>query len=204
MHTRLGYLTALAAAALLMPAALASPLLNQVRNGSFEDWDAGAVPVSWTLEIGTISPSPLSTDGATSVQLRAKPNEVGNHLSIIAQAIPQNFPPAGTEDLPIVPGLFYELSFDAAGVYSGKGSGMATVTWAGALGHVLRVDTVVVPDEPEAVFHGYSAHLQAPVDATLPDAATSATVRFVVDGQSSDEKVNLWVDKVQFGLSTPV
>lgn len=195
----------LVAALLLAAPALASPVYDQLRSGSFESWSAGinglgqptAVPENWTVEIGTVQPSALATDGSSSAQLRALPDTLGGHTSVLAQTIPQS-----STDAPIVPGAWYDLSFDAQGLYhGGKGTGQATVTWTGALGHVLRVDTLAVPEG--AGFQTYTAHLQAPVDALVGDAATSATIRFTVVGQSSDTDVNLWVDDAHFGPGSP-
>lgn len=184
------------AAALLAPVAFAAPIYEQTQNRSFEDWEVATAPDAWTLEVGELTRSAFATDGEWAVQLRAKPNEVGGHFSQLAQTFPQS-----ETDLPIVPGAFYEFSFDAAGIYSGKGNGNATVTWIGALGHVLRVDTVIVPEATG--YESFTARLQAPVDVLVGDAATSAVLRFLVDGQSSDNSVNLWVDDVQFGLGSP-
>lgn len=189
-------LIAIVAVALLAPVAFAAPVYEQTQNRSFEDWSTETAPDAWTLEVGEVLQSSFATDGESAVQLRAKPNEVGGHFSILSQTYPQS-----ESDLPIVPGAFYELSFDAAGVYSGKGNGNATVTWIGALGNVLRVDTVVVPEATE--YASFTARLQAPVDVFVGDAATSAVLRFLVDGKSSDSGVNLWVDNVQFGIGSP-
>lgn len=200
-------LAATLAASLLLPVVSALPFIDQVTNGGLESWDAtNTVPDAWRVEVGQAARSGFATEGASAAQLRAKPNDLGSHLSIIAQDIPNNQLPGGTprgpEDLPILPGQFYEFAFDAAGVYNGKGNGNATVTWIGALGNVLRVDTIVIPQSTG--YASFEEHLQAPLDPLVPDAALSATIRFVVDGQSSDDKVNLWVDAVSFGLSTPV
>lgn len=188
-------LAALFVSLLLTAPALAAPVKDEIRNGSFERWTLG-VPDAWTLEVGTVEPSSFTTENATAVQLRAKPNLLGGHLSVLAQTVPH-----GDLDTVLVPGAYYELSFDAAGIYSGKGNGRATVTWTGALGNVLRVDAIEIPDSTE--YAHFDARLQAPVDPFLPDVAGSATIRFMVDGQSSDNSVNLWVDAVSFGLSTP-
>jgi len=195
---RFAALAVLTASFLLPGPAAATPLLDQQQNGSFEDWNATCtVPTAWTVEVGTVTCSALATDGARSAQLRAMPDEFGNHVSVLAQAIP----PAGDDSsLPILPGLFYELQFDVIGGYNGKGNGSATLTWVGVLGHVLRVDTFEIP---EAFVH-FEQHYQAPIDPLVPDAATSVVLRFKVDGQSSDDKVNLWVDNVHFGLSGPM
>lgn len=182
--------------ALLAPAALASPVLDQLRNGDLESWSAPYAPEGWTVVVGNVTRSAFATEGGFSAQLRAKPNELGGHFSVMRQAIPQS----GT-DLPIMPGAFYDLSFDAAGVYNGKGNGHATITWLGVTGKVLRVDTIVVPDG--VGYASYTARLQAPIDVLGGDAATSALVAFVVDGQSSDSGVNLWVDDVAFGPGSP-
>lgn len=195
----------LALGLLVAPAALASPFHDQLKNGSFESGSTGVnglgvstyVPDHWAVEVGTVQASALATDGNVSAQLRALPNELGGHFSVLAQTIPET-----STDAPIVPGAWYDLSFEAQGLYhGGKGHGNATVTWTGALGHTLRVDTVVVPEG--AGFRTYTAHLQAPIDPIAGDAATSATVRFLVDGQSSDTDVNLWVDNAHFGPGSP-
>lgn len=192
-------LLALAVAALAVtPFALAAPLNDQLRNGSFEEWAPNAnAPANWTLEQGTVSASASATDGAVSAQLRAKPNSVGGHYSILAQSIPQS-----SNDLPILPGLWYDLSFDAKAEYKDvKGVGRANVTWIGALGNTLRVDSVDVLQN--ATFATYTRHLQAPIDPSFPDAALSVVLRFRVDGFSSDNDVNLWVDNAHFGLGQP-
>lgn len=72
----------------------------------------------------------------------------------------------------------------------------------GGLPRELRVDTIPVPET--TTFTSYAAHLQAPIDPVTGDAATSATIRFYVDGISSDVDVNLFVDNAHFGLGTPV
>jgi hypothetical protein len=192
-------------AALALPAALAAPVYDQLHNGSFEKYSQGqnsqGVPTalfdSWTLEVGVANASSLATDGHVSAELRALPNQLGGHYSILAQTIPQS-----STDAPIVPGAFYDLSFDALGSYhGGKGVGHANVMWIGSRGEVLRVDTIDVPEG--TAFASYSAHLQAPIDPVQGDAATSATIRFRVDGFSSDTDVDLWVDNAHFGLGTP-
>jgi len=192
---------ALLATVLLLPGpANALTLFDQQENGSFEDWNATCtMPDAWTVEIGDVVCSAFATEGASAAQLRAKPNLVGSHLSVLAQTIPQG---NDATDLPIVPGIFYELRFDAAGIYNGKGNGNATLTWVGFLGNTLRVDTVVVPESTG--YAHFEQQFQAPIDPLIPDAATSVLLRFLVDGQSSDDKVNLWVDDVHFGPSGPV
>lgn len=185
------------ALALLLPLVAAAPPVNQVENASFEDWTDAGAPEAWTIEVGDVRRSAFAADGDAAVQLRAKPNEIGGHDSIVAQTLPQS-----ETDAPIVPGATYALTFQAAGIYNGKGDGYATVTWIGALGNVLRVDRVDVPDATG--YAGFDARFQAPVSATPVDAATTAVVRFLVTGQSSDDKVNLWVDDVAFGPMTPV
>lgn len=40
-------------------------------------------------------------------------------------------------------------------------------------------------------------------DPSFPDAALSVVLRFRVDGFSSDNDVNLWVDNAHFGLGQP-
>ncbi|HUR68704.1 MAG TPA: hypothetical protein VM370_05610 [Candidatus Thermoplasmatota archaeon] len=187
---------ALATLVLVAPVAFAAPLLNQVQNGTLESWSSPWSPDAWTVEIGNVTKSTTAAEGNFSAQLRAKPNALGGHYSILAQTIPQS----GT-DLPIVPGAFYDLSFDAMGIYSGKGVGRANVTWTGPNG-VLRIDVIDIPET--TTFASHTAHLQAPIDALTANAATSATLRFRVDGQSSDQGVNLWVDNVKFGLGSPV
>jgi len=189
----------------LVPAATAATLNDQLKDGGFESWSVGVnpqgsptqIPAGWSVEVGSVVASTLRTEGNLSAQLRAMPNGLGGHYSILAQTIPQS-----STDLPIVPGAFYDLSFDAFGAYhGGKGFGNASVTWTGALGHKLRVDTIVIPEG--TAFASYTAHLQAPIDPIAGDAATSATVRFYVDGTSSDTDVNLFVDNAHFGLGTP-
>jgi hypothetical protein len=194
----------LALGSLLLPLGLSAPLVQQLKDGSFESWSQGTdgygmptmVPANWTVEIGQVAPSPLATSGNDSAELRALPNEVGGHFSQIAQTVPST-----KTDLPIVPGAYYDFSFDALGSYQGKGLGNASVTWTGALGHTLRVDTIDIAQSTG--FVSYSVHLQAPIDPLTGDAATSATIRFYVDGQSSDVGVNLLVDNAQFGPSAP-
>ena len=185
-------LFALGALALLVtPLGLAAPLYDQLQNGSFEEGlDA------WTVEVGDVVLSTAASDGNFSAQLRAKPNELGGHYSILAQTIPQS-----QTDVPIVPGAYYDLSFDAKATYNDKGVGRANVTWTGINGAVLRVDVFNVTASAE--FVSYSARLQAPIDPLAPDAAIGATLRFRVDGQSSDQGVNLWVDNAEFGIGTP-
>lgn len=199
--------SAMLLAGLLLPVALAAPLHDQVANGGLDDWNApGTVPEGWRVELGTVTRSDFTSEGPFAAQLRAKPNELGNHLSILAQDIPNNALPGAAprdlRDLPILAGQFYELAFDAAGSYNGKGRGNASVTWLGTQGAVLRVDTLELAEA--AAYSHFSAQYQAPVDPLAPDAALRATLRFVVDGQSSDDKVNLWVDAVSFGPAAPV
>ncbi|MHB8585671.1 MAG: hypothetical protein ACYDDF_07530 [Thermoplasmatota archaeon] len=195
-------------ASLLMTGVHGASVVNQLKNGSFESWTTQTspntnqtvpVPSNWTLEVGVVAQSTFATDGNYSVELRALPNLVGGHFSRIAQTIP-----ASSLDTPIVPGAYYEFSFDAAGIYFNKGMGNATVTWTGALGNTLRVDTIAIPDSTNVGYQHFDARLQAPVSASPADAATSATIRFLVDGQSSAENVNLWVDHASFGPSSPV
>lgn len=182
-------------AALLAPTTLAAPLHDQLQNGGLEEWDTAYAPTAWTVEVGNVTRSVDATEGNYSAQLRAKPNELGGHYSILAQTIPQS-----DTDLGIVPGVYYDLSFDAKGVYNDKGVGRANVTWTGINGAVLRVDSF---DIPEGTWSSYATQLQAPIDPLAPDAAISATIRFRVDGQSSDQGVNLWVDNMEFGLGLP-
>lgn len=197
----------LVTALFLAPPASAAVVVDQVRNGSFESWNAaGTVPDHWTVEVGNVAQSTFATNGSFAAQLRAKPNQVGAHASILSYAVPEHpLPdaPAGAEDAPIVPGQFYQFSFDAAGVYRHKGAGNATVSWYGlATGALLRVDTINVPDG--TAYARFEAHLQAPADPTQGDVAGRAVLRFLVIGQSSDSDVNLWVDDVHFGPSTPI
>lgn len=182
---------------LVLPAILAAPLHDQLENGSFESWDGLYAPTAWTIEVGNVTRSTAASEGNFSTQLRAKPNHLGGHYSILAQTIPQ-----GDTDLRIVPGAFYDLSFDAKATYNDKGEGRANVTWIGLNAAVLRIDAFDIAES--ATFASYTARLQAPIDPLAPDAAVSATLRFRVDGQSSDQGVNLWVDNAQFGLGSPV
>ncbi len=194
MH-RTAVVLALLALPLSTGPASGEPLADQLRSGGFEEWTSAGVPANWTLEIGNVYRSAIATEGASSAQLRAKPNLDGTHFSILAQTIPQS-----DTDAPIVPGAWYELAYDASGSYAGKGYGRASVTWTGAFGHVLRVDVV---DVPEGSFQAFAPRFQAPIDPVVSDAATVATIRFLVDGQSSDDKVNLWIDHARFGPAPP-
>jgi hypothetical protein len=203
-HPALALATAALLTALLALPATGAVVQNQVRNASLEAW-TGNVPDHWAVESGNVTPSPFATDGTLAAALRALPDDLGNHRSVLAYRVPENALPAaqGVEDAPIVPGAFYEFSFDAAGVYHGKGQGNCTVSWYGLLsGALLRVDTILVPDATG--YAHFTVQLQAPADPLgQGDVAGSAVLRFAMEGQSSDIDVNLYVDNIAFGLSSP-
>lgn len=189
MHLRT-ITASLVALALLAPTGAAEPLLNQIDNGDFEEFEDDE-PVEWRVLDGEITQTSQAYEGDSAVQL----NTVGGSL---ISAIGQNVS-LEREDAPTVPNATYALDF-ASHLNTGTDTPSTTapdarakVLWKNALGEVTDVDTVAIEDTDAYVEHNVT--FEAPLDAT------EAEVQIHLERTSETARTdsNLRVDDVAFG-----
>lgn len=193
MHLRT-VIASLAALALLAPTGAAEPLIDQLDNGDFEEFE-DEEPVEWRVLDGEVTPTSEAHEGDSAVQL----NTVGDAL---LTAIAQNVS-LEREDVPTVPNATYELDF-ASYLNTGTDTpstsapdARAKVLWKNALGEVTDVDVVPIDDTDGYVEHNVT--LEAPLDAT------EAEIQFHLERTSSTARTdaNLKVDDAAFGPALP-
>lgn len=186
--------TALLALALLAPTGAAEPLVDQVDNGQFEEWEDGD-PVDWRNVSGDVERTDESIDGSAAML-----NAVGDvTTTTLAQEVSLD-----NEDAPIVPNEQYDFDF-AADLNDGTVTGVTSppeafgqIVWKNALGETSRVDQVLVADE--GGYEWYNTTFQAPEDATAADIQFHLVRDELVDPTDA----NLKVDDVAFGPADPL
>lgn len=182
------------AALMIVPASTAAPLVDQIDNGGFEDFEDGE-PAEWRVIDGEVERTQDAFEGDSAVLL----NAVGDStITTIGQNVSLE-----REDAPIVPNGTYDLDF-AADLNDGTDTPSTTtpdatarVLWKNALGEVTRVDTVDIADSDG--YATYNATFDAPIDAT------EAEVQFELERPSLTDRAdaNLKVDDVAFGPALP-
>lgn len=183
---------------LLAAPAMAAPLVDDIDNGGFEAWN-GAAPANWTVLSGNVAQSSNAAAGSSALQINPGDGVVG----AISQAVPN-----GDDDPPIVAGTWYEFDF-AADLNTGSINGnsptaQGVVQWVDATGAV--VGSSVVPIAASDAYVSHAVTVQAPLPSPdHPVPVTSANVQFVLQRVSSTSRhdVNLFVDSVAFGPTTP-
>jgi hypothetical protein len=187
MRTTLAITLALS---LLAGGAAAAPVMNQLENGSFDDFEDDD-PVDWRILAGNANPTDDAVDGQAVVL-----NIPGNALSAgVAQTVE-----AEDGDAPIVPNAEYDLAFQGnleTSTANTPVSAQARIVWQNALGQEVGTDTIPVSQSDEYV--SYDETFRAPPDATQAD------VQFELDRPSLTDptNANLKVDDAAFGPTSP-
>lgn len=181
---------AIAVALAVAVPARAAPLVNQLENGDFEDFQADD-PVDWRILSGNANPTTDSVSGQAVVL-----NFVGTET---VSGIAQNVTPRD-DDAPIVPNLEYDLAFSSnleTETTTTSVSAQAKIVWKNALGEPSRVDTVAI--DPSDTYVDHDETFRAPADAT------EAEIQFELTRptKTSATNANLKVDAAAFGPSSP-
>lgn len=192
MRTTLVALTA--ALALVAGGAAGAPLLNQVDNGTFEEFEDDD-PVEWRILDGEANPTSDAYEGDTALVLNAV-------KTTTESAVAQNVS-VERNDLAIVPNAFYDFAFasllDTGSSNEATAPPVAngTILWKNALGEVTDEDSVTLKGSSTYVTHDVT--FQAPPDAS------EAEVRFSLLREDPTDRTDasLKVDAVAFGPSGP-
>lgn len=188
------FVAVLLASLMVVPAGAAEPLVNQIDNGGFEEFEDGE-PTEWRILRGEVEPAGTVAEGDDAVRLLSdgeiEATTIGQNVSL------------EREDVPTVPNGTYDLDF-AALFDSGQDTEPTTspearayVLWKNALGEVTETD--VIPIAESNTYQAYNVTLDAPIDAV------EAEVQFeVVRDQPTDRTDgHLNVDDVAFGPALP-
>lgn len=185
------YLAAgLLAFALLAPTGAAEPLVDQIDNGGFEDWE-GDTPAEWRNVSGETERTDDAVNGSAALL-----NAVGDVTqTTLAQEVSLD-----NDDAPIVPNAEYEITF-AADLNAGSGEApdaYGQIVWKNALGEESRTDRVTISVSDGYV--EYADSFRAPADATAADIQ----LHLVRDEITDPTDANLKVDNVAFGPADQV